>query len=135
MCSTWPDQLRLVQNVVQDSSPKPTTPVSSTVQQLLAPAPSGSNPLAVWHVLIVLEGKLLRRAPMPTGATAIAQVMTRRDNLKLWWQNQLAVGIVGLIVALVARQWVLAGVAGFIMLYALLIMGIKSCKARGRNWS
>lgn len=61
--------------------------------------------------------------------------MTRRDNLKLWWQNQLAVGIVGLIVALVARQWVLAGVAGFIMLYALLIMGIKSCKARGRNWS
>ena len=61
--------------------------------------------------------------------------MNPRDTLKSWWQTQLAGGIIGLIASLIARQWALAGLAGFIALYALLIIGIKSRKARGRNWS
>jgi hypothetical protein len=58
-----------------------------------------------------------------------------RDTLKDWWQSQLAIGVVGLIASLVAREWTLAGIAGFIALYALLIMSIKSRRARGRPWT
>jgi hypothetical protein len=42
-----------------------------------------------------------------------------------WWETQLAVGLLGLIVAVVARDWTLAGIAAFIAIYALIVMGVK----------
>jgi len=61
--------------------------------------------------------------------------MNPRDTLKDWWQSQLAIGIVGLIASLIERQWTLAGIAGFIGFYALLVIRIKSRRARGRKWT
>jgi hypothetical protein len=61
--------------------------------------------------------------------------MEQRDTLKSWWQTQLAIGLVGLIVCLIAGVWWLAGICGFIALYAALVMRIKARKAQGRPWS
>jgi hypothetical protein len=57
------------------------------------------------------------------------------DSLKLWWQTQLAVGLVGLVVCLIVGEWGLAALFGFIALYAGLIMRIKARRARGAPWS
>jgi hypothetical protein len=58
-----------------------------------------------------------------------------RDTLKDWWQAMLAGGLVVFVVAAVAREWVLVGLAGFVAHYALLIIGIKTRRQRGRPWS
>ena len=58
-----------------------------------------------------------------------------RDTLKDWWLAALAGGLLMFVVAAVAREWVLAGLAGFASFYALLIISIKSRRARGRPWS
>jgi hypothetical protein len=61
--------------------------------------------------------------------------MAQRDSLKSWWQSQLVIGLVGLVVCLAVGAWVLAGIAGFIALYAALVMFIKARRAQGRSWS
>ena len=62
-------------------------------------------------------------------------MMAARDTLKSWWQTMLAIGLVGLILSLVVREWVLAGVCGLLALYAALIMRSKARKAQGGSWS
>jgi hypothetical protein len=57
------------------------------------------------------------------------------DTLKDWWLTQLAGGLLGLVVCLATGQWMLAGLAAFIALYALLIIAVKTRRARGRKWS